>query len=81
MAEFIDNLDHTFVPAKEVDILLTKDNVEKPNLMPMCEMPFCKVRSEGKYHFVGDAGETVWDKNLCTYHWNKARKEGDVSGT
>lgn len=51
------------------------DNV----LKPMCERPFCKIRSEGKYRVVTNDGTDEWIGNLCTFHWNKARKEGEVS--
>lgn len=50
---------------------------EKPNLKPMCERPFCKQRSEGQYRIVTD-GIDEWTGNLCTFHWNAARKEGEV---
>lgn len=44
---------------------------------PMCERPFCKQRSEGRYRIITDGVDEV-TQNLCVFHWNQARKEGEV---
>ena len=71
IAEFIDNLNHAFVPVVE--------NVEKPvtDLKPMCDKQFCKTRSENKYIIIADDGQTELTMNLCTFHWHQARREGE----
>ena len=72
LSEFIDTIDHEFIPAVE--------NVveENPDLMPMCGKNFCKQRSIGKYKVITNDGEEEIVLDLCTFHWNQARKEGEV---
>lgn len=72
VSEFIDNIDHKFIPVKE-NIVETS-----PDLMPMCGKNFCKSRSIGKYKIITNDGEEETILDLCTFHWNQARKEGEV---
>ena len=51
---------------------------EFSELMPMCGKNFCKSRSIGKYKIITNDGENEIELDLCTFHWNQARKEGEV---
>lgn len=48
----------------------------EPELKPMCEMPNCRVRSDGHYSILANMERN--DKWLCPFHWNKARSENGV---
>jgi hypothetical protein len=75
IAQWIDSLDNdlkqTYVNGTQIP--------EVTGLKAMCERQFCKVRSEGKYKVVTNEGTEEWIGNMCTFHWNQARKEGEVS--
>lgn len=49
------------------------------DIKPRCERQFCRTFSEGRYKVVTNDGSEEWSGNLCTFHWNQARKEGEVS--
>ncbi len=76
VAEFIDDLGKAYKQeAEKQELLPTRIDDE---LKPMCERPFCKQRSEGRYKIITNNGEEEITQNLCTFHWNLARKEGEV---
>lgn len=87
IGEFIDDLGKEY--NKEVDNLSKQaidesleDQLDheavKQAVMPMCDKNFCKQRSRGKFKIITDGGENETTLNLCTFHWNQARKEGEV---
>lgn len=75
IGEFIDDLGKEYV--KEVEKQSLAPTRVEDELKPMCERPFCKQRSEGRYRIVTDGVDEV-TQNLCVFHWNGARKEGEV---
>lgn len=78
IGEFIDDLGKAYKQEVELQELLPVRAEDE--LKPMCERPFCKQRSEGRYRIVTDGVDEV-TQNLCVFHWNGARKEGEVHAT
>src|SRR5574343_845520 len=74
VGEGIDALDGTAFIEESKQIL--QDELSQK---PMCDRPFCKQRSEGTYRVTTNEGTEAWIWNMCIYHWNQARKEGEVS--
>lgn len=66
-------------PVSKVPVPEESQEPATPELKPMCEVPLCRVRSDGHYSILANMERS--EQWLCPFHWNKARSEPGVEVT